>query len=591
MTKIGLIQFLLLVLISAAYGQKVKYKDIYALLSTKQYEQAEPFLKQYLKENIDNPNAYLYMGFILQDKASKNDVLKQTKIATANMDSAIMYYGKANKILDDREVRKNKEYYETYNRRDLRTGEFGVKLSDIQFDIEKRTEALKERIDKVKMVKHYFAIADTAYQRSNALFVSLQNRFASRTQLYLRADEQTVKDLTTLSVRFDSSMKAFDQYRAATATLGKTGYNQKLSLSEIGEFKTDGRSASDFYQEEIKVWDYKKFADESREVIEKEIIPMRAHLVEYDMEINKLREKLSADSVSVRNDLTKLIDKLLYDQLKKFDEQPLPMLVFAMKTTDLEYRSTALEHKPLRDSADLHLQIGMLDKELKVLSRLDSTAAILPEDKLAEKCTDYANFVTSTYSNPAVLKSYLRSLREYGAREEKKKTALLVQYRKALNYIVDGADSVPLSLEIVSAYKPLVITPEKFTLGVSLRDTTQLKGYFYTITSSRKPDVKAYFPLDKSAFKSKDISNARALTYSDGAGQVFYVLVYSEKPVKEKFPATLAKIYRSDGLAWKVDYPLAFTPSEISMSAETGDLVIRNGSQQMVVDKNGKVRN
>src|SRR5690348_2999562 len=123
MTKIGLIQFLLIFLISAAYGQKVKYKDIYGLLSTKQYEQAEPFLKQYLKENIDNPNAYLYMGFILQDKASKNDVLKQTKIAVANMDSAIMYYGKASKILDEREVRKNKEYYETYNRRDLRTGE------------------------------------------------------------------------------------------------------------------------------------------------------------------------------------------------------------------------------------------------------------------------------------------------------------------------------------------------------------------------------------------------------------------------------------------------------------------------------------
>lgn len=590
MTKIGLIQFLLIFLISAAYGQKVKYKDIYALLSTKQYEQAEPFLKQYLKENIDNPNAYLYMGFILQDKASKNDVLKQTKIAVANMDSAIMYYGKASKILDEREVRKNKEYYETYNRRDLRTGEFGVKLSDIQFDIEKRTEALKERIDKVKMVKYYFALADTAYQKSNALFVALQNKFASKTQLYLRADEQTIKDLTTLSVRFDSCMKAFDQYKAATATLGKTGYNQKLSVAEIADFKTDGRSASDFYQDEVKVWDYRKFADETRDLIQKEVLPMRTHLVEYDMEINKLREKLNSDSVSVRNDLTKLIDKLLYDQLKKFDAQPLPMIVFAMKTTDLEYRSAVLEHKPLRDSADLHLQIAMLEQELKVLSRLDSVAAIMPEDMLAEKSTDYADFVKSTYSNPGVLKSYLRSLREYGAREEKKKAALLAQYQKGLNYIVDGADSIPLSSDIVSAYRPLVITPEKYTMGVSLQDTAQLKGYFYTITAARKPEVKAYFPLDKSSFKSRNISDARAIAYSDAAGQIFYVLLYSANPVKEKIPATLAKIYRSDGLAWKVDYPLAFTPSELVVSAETGEVVIRNGSQQAVVDKNGKVK-
>ena len=369
MTKIGLIQFLLLFLISAAFGQKVKYKDIFALLSTKQYEQAEPFLKTYLRETADNPNAYLFMGNIFQEKASKNDVLKQTAVAIANMDSAISYYDKAYKILDEREVKRNKEYYQNYNRRDLRTGEFGVKLSDIQFDIQKRTEALKERIDKVKMVKYYFSLADSTYKRSNALFLSLQRKFPSLNQLYLRADVQTVKELSTLSLRFDSCRKAFDHYKTASSSLGKTGYNQQTSLAEIKDFKMDGRDAADFHADEIRLWDYKKFADESRAIVEKEILPMRQHLVAYDMEINKLREKLNSDSVSVRSDLTKLIDKLLYDQLKKFDTQPLPMLLFAMKITDLEYRSSRLEHKSLSDSADVHLQITMLGQEIGLLKK------------------------------------------------------------------------------------------------------------------------------------------------------------------------------------------------------------------------------
>ena len=130
---------------------------------------------------------------------------------------------------------------------------------------------------------------------------------------------------------------------------------------------------------------------------------------------------------------------------------------------------------------------------------------------------------------------------------------------------------------------------EKFTLGLSLRDTTQLQGYFYTITSSRTPEVKAFFPVDKSAFRAANISAARALAHSDIAGQIYYVLVYNDKPVKEKFHATVAKIYRSDGLAWKTDYPLSFTPSELIVSAGTGELVIRNGAQQVVIDKNGKV--
>jgi len=264
-------------------------------------------------------------------------------------------------------------------------------------------------------------------------------------------------------------------------------------------------------------------------------------------------------------------------------------MLFALKTTDLEYRSTLLEHKPFRDSADIHLQVRMLNQEMKLLLKLDSIAARIPEEKLAEKSLDYEDFINTTYSSASVLKSYLRSLREFGLREQRKKTAQLEQRLKGLNYIVDGADSIPLSSEIISSFKPLVVTAEKFTTGLSLRDTTHVQGYFYTITASRKSEVKAYFPVDKSAFRPRNLPSTKALAYSDIAGQIYYVLVFSEKAVKEKYPATLAKIYRSDGLAWKVDYPLTFTPSEIVLRTDTGELVIKNDAHQTVVDKNGKV--
>jgi hypothetical protein len=590
MTKVGLFKFVFLFLfISTAYGQKVKYKDIFALLNAKQYEQAEPFLRKYLKENDDDANAFLFMGLTFQEKSAKTDILKATKAAISNMDSGIFYFDKALKLLTEREVKRRDEYYQMYNRRDLRTGEFGVRLSDIQFDLQKRIEGLRERIDRVKMVKYHFTLSDSLYRGSAALYQSLQRSYPGENELYLRSDERTMKTLSSLISRFDSCTKAFDHYKSSSSTLTKTGYNQTLTLNEIKNFKTDGISKANFYEDDLPIWDYKKYAEKAKLVIEKEIVPMRDHLISYDIEINKLREKLTTDSVSVRNDLTKLIDKLLYDQLRRFDPDPLPMEVFTLKTADLEYRSALIETKPFKDSTDVILKLNLVKKELRDLNKLDSIATKLSAENLDEEIKNYDHFIANTYSNAIVLKSYIKALKEYADREKTKKEAELSLRMEALNWIVDQQDSIPLVGTIQTAkYKPLAVVSDKFTAGLVYTDSLSAEGYFYTIRPTRKPELKVRFGVDKPGFKLNHLNKSKALTYSDAAGQIYFVLVYSERANKEKYPATLAKIYRSDGLAWSNNFQLGFIPREIQFKPDTGELTLKGDTQSTVIDKNGK---
>src|SRR5690606_27341254 len=101
---------------------------------------------------------------------------------------------------------------------------------------------------------------------------------------------------------------------------------------------------------------------------------------------------------------------------------------------------------------------------------------------------------------------------------ERTSTALALRSR-ALNYIVDTSDSIPLIDEVVMGYKPLLVSLEEYTVGVSLKDSTALQGYFYTITPSRRPEVKAFFPLDKSAFRVDNVAGIRGLAQSDPSGQ------------------------------------------------------------------------
>lgn len=592
MTKVSLIRFLFLFLLflsSMAFAQKVKYKDIFGLLSTKQYEQAEPFLKKYIIENDDNPNAYLFMGIIFQEKSAKMDILKQTSLVNAYMDSSILNFDKAYKIIDERELRKNKEYYQAYNRRDLRTGEFGVNLSDIQFDLEKKIQGLKERIDKVKMVKYYFILADTSYKKSNALFIAMRKTYPGEKQLYLRADEKTLSNLSLLSARYDSCTKAFENYKSSSSNLGRTNYNQTLVLNEISDFAKEGTEPADFYLEQVKLWDYKKFANKAIQIIEKEIIPMRSHLIAYDIEINKLREKLNTDSVSVKSDLTKLIDVLLYDQLKRFDPDPLPMEIFSMKTADLEYRSSLLEHRTLKDSADYHFKIKMINTELKSLNKLDSISTKLSNEDIDQKSIDYGYFITNTYSNTIVLHSYIKALKEYAVREKKTKELELLKFNNALNWIVDGADSVPLKAGLINVhFKPLHTEFEKYTVGLLFKDSVSAQGYLYSITNARRPALKIIFPVDRTSFKESTLPKTKVLMYADPLGQIFYALIFSEGLVKDKYSATLAKIYRSDGLAWSNNFSLGFIPKEIMFKPETAELTIKDDSKLMVIDKNGK---
>lgn len=576
----------------SASAQKVKYKEIFGLLNTKQYEQAEPFLKAYLKDHDDNPNAWLFMGTIYQEKSQKMDILKQTAEVIQIMDSANIFFDVALKTIDERELRKNKEYYQAYNRRDLRTGEFGVKLSDIQFDLEKKIQGIRERIDKVKMASHYFRLSDSLYRKTNELYVSLQKEYPSQPQLYLRAGDHTLQKLSSLSSRFDSCLSAFDTYRSGASGLGRTGYNQNITLVEISDFRQDGISVADFYQDDLKLWDYKKFAATARQVIEKEIIPMRAHLITYDIEINKLREKLNTDSVSVRSDLTKLIDELLYEQLKKYDPEPLPMEVFSMKTADLEYRSSVVEHKPLRDSADVNLQLSLLQTELRYLNKLDSISGKLASSDIDQKAIDYGYFITNTYSNTIVLHSYIKAMHEFAKREKRIKGGQLAALQESLYWVVDGADSIPLRPEMTRGkFKPLLTVPERVTAGLVFRDSSNTDGYLYSVTPSRKPDLKIIFPVEKTSFTETSFPDTRALGYADATGQVHYVLIFLEQGVDGQFPATLAKIYRSDGLAWSINFMLSFIPSEIVLKPETSELTIKGDNRQTVIDKNGKMLN
>ena len=591
--KINTLTLTLLVLAAGiSYGQKIKYKDLFILLNARQYEQAEPFLKKYLKENQDNPNAFLFMGYIYEEKSLANDVLLETEKQSTNTDSAVYYFDRAVKEIDEKELRKNEELYQAYSRRDLRTGKFGLKLSDIQFDLEKRTKSLKERQQRVKLLKERFVQTQHYYENCGILFKRIADQYKTRKEFFLQADDALLTNLRNLARKYDSCLISFNDYKIMLQGLGKTGHNQELDSREIAEFKYDGYSKVDYFQDELKFWDYKRWAMSSLETIENEVRPINESLVRLDAELNALSETLRKDSVSVRTETAAIAEKINKTGLQKFDPKPLPFDVYSLKIQELNYGSELAQTRKLRDSSNLVLKQRLLKRQIILLTRIDSVAGLLMQRDFDYEAGNYKNFIANSYGSASVLKNMIKSTGDFAVAEKANKEKQVSKIEQVLNWVYDQSDSIPASTGVTSArYFPLSIVPDSHTFGLTFTDTVAF-AYFYAITSSRKATIKSNHKLDSTVFQKMNLPLIKGISAADGAQQAFYVVMYSEEKRDGKVPALVYKVTALDGLVWSNYYSLEGLPTEATYGKFDGELSIKvvtdSGNKVFVIQRDGK---
>lgn len=576
---------ILLFLTVSTQAQKLKYKDIYGLLSTKQYEAAEPFLKKYIATEKENPNAFLFMGLVYQEKSAARDILKETPELLSTIDSAILFYDKAASLIDERELKRNKQYYEAYNRRDLRTGEFGVSLSDIQFDLQKKKEALTARALSIKMVKHYFLVSDSLYTSCHQLYGALKDRYPTEQALYLQANDTTLRLLSELASRFDSTLRFVRLYQSSMEGIGKAAYKQEIDLKSVSEYNTDGVAAADFLSERIRLWRYDEFSKAATRVITEEILPLRGKLVTLSAELDSLA---SRDAIAPTT-LEHIHGKFPYRQMEKFDTHPFPLEILELKLALLRYHAEQLTSGISADSADVNFQLRRVTAETMALAKVDSMAKVVGAADLTRAGRLYEHFIEAVYNDIDGLNNHVRGIADYTRREAGRMAEVMQRRQDAVRWIRLEDENVPLvPTDSLLPYLPLRTEQERYTVGLKFRDSTDVSGYFYSITPSRVPDIRVTFPVDTANFLHRT-GLLQAMT-TDADNLIYFILIYSEAPVGDKFPATIAKVYRADGLSWSTNCSLDFLPETVAYDTTSGDLLVNAGEGTVVFDKHGKLK-
>lgn len=578
------------------WAQKVRYKDLIQLLNSNQFDQAEPHLRRYVKENDDNPSAHLYMGIILQNKALAVDMLKDTDPALAYMDSAATYLKKALEGITEREVSRNEENYMRYRSRDIRTGEFEIKFAEVRFKVEQDVKNLTLRRDLIRQLRSRFDAFRLHYEGAKRRFLNLVAANPTEKELYLRSDETTAASLAEIHAQFDSAMWSFDAYQAASQQVGKTGYKHVLDRKEIVKYGEDGKRDFAFYNDDLKVWDFGSWAGRSAKFIKEEVYPLREKLLALDRELVKLRQTMEKDSVSVLKALSLLYPRLSDNPVQQYDANPMPLKVFRMTYAELSFYSKWLENKTDRRSGDLLKKKSAFQSELPYLKKLDSISGLLLALDIEHEAANYQGYVRSTYGSTGVLKNLITSTNEFAKREVQRCETAIGKITNQMRWLVVAADSIPLAFPVraENPIQPLVVAEERFTQGIRYPAEGPASGYFYTITPTRLPDVQVAYGLDTAFTNRKNLAFFRGLATSDEQGQVFFTAVFSERRNSQgRFPVTICKIYRTDGLAWQTNYQFENTPVDLQFNAASGELLVRvsvaGESKILVLDKTGKL--
>lgn len=318
---ISAVIIILLVQTTISVAQTLKYKSVFEIVEKGNDQVSYPLLLQYQKQDPDMPNTYFQLALIAEKWAKEYDPFTELKVVNFFVQNTRLYWGLAKSKIDDKEVRKNRKYYENAN---ITAADKKLEYEDVKIFVDKKFEDISEYQENVKKILgHYTKTADF-YNQCVQTFRQINARFPKLKDLYLNADDSVRIEIADLKSSFDSTLFYFQEFKVAIKNYPIKEYRQDYVLKEIKTYRLEGLTSSDFLQNEVPIWDYGQWVKEVNKNLNKDI------------------KNLTKQTLDANNELTKSISSFLNNP-DKFSKKSKPYQV-PRKTINLLNK---YDHDPL----------------------------------------------------------------------------------------------------------------------------------------------------------------------------------------------------------------------------------------------------
>ncbi|SMD32985.1 hypothetical protein SAMN04488029_1346 [Reichenbachiella faecimaris] len=500
--------------------KKLKYdKDIFPLIEAKNYDQAMPLLWDYLSDpkNADEPNPNLQVGLYYEGLVNDYHIISDSTAILGASDTAVIYLTKAKTLITEKELKKNDDFYQAFHRRDLRTGDFGIKISDVQLDIEKKLQSLRNINKYAKSIYADLYSINNANAYSMAAYKAFSTQYPDINNLYLMADDGLKDSLVAVIDKNTEIKEKFEKVRDAVSRIGKKGYSPELEWKDIVTYGEDGLTTVDFFANDVVAWNYGQWADDTENVIKRDIFRLKSQISQTMKDLKLESNQINSGSGILNEKPITTLDPNLLADIEKFDKESLSkeLLIIQLSKNKFDYLTNESLNERLAVVDDVDYQLAVSDSVVQLIGRMEKSVATLVEPGITIGTKKYRELVNETYGGDIGLIKYRKEMEAKLTSAKSKWLAHNDEYRVRARWGVseDGADSLYLIPRMDTTYVPHDFS--KFYSIVSMKDDSSNtyviglefkgasdKGFVAKVNNARKIEWKKNFAL--SSFKYSD---------------------------------------------------------------------------------------
>lgn len=571
-TRATIVILISVLFVQQSVGQKIKYKDLFPTLEAKNWAEGGPSLWAFLADpkNIDFPNANLQVGLMLEERFLKQDVVADTAALYSSGDSAILYLNKAKSLITEKELKKNDKYYQSFFRRDLRTGEFGIKVSDVHLDIEKKVEVIEKRIADTRSLHGKINSIEDNHKKAKDNYEKLTKDYPNYSSLLLGADSDALNLLQEIKTSASAAQSDAADVKELARTLKTDKYQGEVVLKPVGEFGKDGLELANIHGGQIELWNYEEWAFDTNSEINGSVGLLKSMVMSYSTTVRE-KKKLIENSQDTEVDtlsqeLISLFDKYEPNSVVRKLLQAEVSEVLIKKQVDISI------NQPLQDSTLIGAQLEIFEGALAEANKMSIVLESIDLSEMNQAKRNYPDYINSFFQTDGTASNFVTEKRKWVNRQKAWLSDAVEFWSDKNKWGIDEeyeGGKIPLFLQDAPETKfftvgvPVSSNEEIILYGAEL---DQKKGYVYSFAADRYAGWKIEYDLPGS---NNYQLNADTIPSTDGSISFFML-----NSAVEKDNLSVVSFTTTGTLNWNTVVTVPKAPVDFKFDEITQELTI-----------------